>query len=74
MAFTIEKDVPLPTCYGQRRYPFDQMKPGDSFLINGDATADGVRSAAITFGRSQGRNWKFSIRQTTEGPRCWRVS
>lgn len=71
MAFNIEKSVPIPTCYGSRKYPFDQMKPGDSFLINGTVSPDTIRQASVSFGRTHDQ--KFSVRKTPEGHRCWRI-
>ncbi len=73
MSFKIEKEVPLAPYGGARfrKYPFNEMKAGDSFLINGDASVEVVRWAATAYGNKHGQ--KFSVRKTPDGHRCWRV-
>lgn len=72
MSFKIEHDIPAPEG-GSRKYPFNQMKPGDSFLINGGGH-QAVSSAATNFAKGSGRGWKFTVKRTNEGYRCWRIS
>ena len=67
MPFEIDHDVPRPS----RKYPFDKMEPGDSFLLNGEQFTAKVRSSANKYGRLH--NCKFSIRMTPDGYRCWRI-
>lgn len=73
MAFKIESNIPaLMPKASYRKYPFNEMKPGDSFLINGDAAPSVVSTSTHAFGRKHG--WKFSVRKTPDGHRCWRIS
>ena len=63
----IDSNVPLPT-----RYPFAEMKVGDSFLVPSDVTRQAVAVAATRYGRKH--NMKFSTRQLKDGGfRCWRL-
>jgi hypothetical protein len=71
--FTIDKDVPRPRPYTSRgRYPFAQMKVGDSFRFAKDGRAR-VSNAAIQFVRRHEPTWKFSVRLFEGGYRCWRI-
>lgn len=72
--FEIDKGVPVPTTYGGRKkYPFGQMKIGDSFLVKGNHDiATRARSAAYVYGHSH--KMKFTVRTTKEGARVWRVA
>lgn len=75
MTFKIESNVPIVSYggwSGKRKYPFNEMKPGDSFLINGDADPKRVAMASHAFGKVHG--YKFGTRRTPEGYRCWRIS
>lgn len=72
MTFKIEQGVPHPA-HQSIKYPFAEMSVGDSFLINGDASHQKVATAAQKYGLAQGRNWKFSVRKTPDGYRCWRT-
>jgi hypothetical protein len=70
----IDKNIPLPATYGKySKYPFGDMKKGDSFLIDSQAETTAVRQAASYYSRSTGTKMKFSIRKTDKGHRCWRV-
>ncbi len=81
--YEIEKGVPLPEGAGKERqkYPFGEMRPGDSFFVPGGATVNAhgnksAYSAASNYGRAHG--WKFSARTVTEngvkGVRIWRIA
>lgn len=84
-SITIEKGIKPPLGYNVRKmnWPFGEMKVGDSFLVPDTqdlsaAKAKGggyhkVRTAASYYGL---RNppFKFSIRSTLEGLRCWRIA
>lgn len=75
MSFEIEKNIPQPKYVGagnNRKYPFNEMKPGDSFLINGDARWKKVSTAAGAHGKRYGQT--FSVRNTPDGYRCWRIT
>lgn len=63
----VEKNIPLPA-----KFPFAQMQPGDSFLIEGTKRHT-VAVAAIRYGKKH--NMKFSTRKQADGSfRCWRLS
>lgn len=62
----IEKNILMP-----RRYPFEDMEVGDSFLLPPDAKRITVQVAALRIRKKTGR--VFAIRKTSEGYRCWRV-
>lgn len=62
----IESNVPVP-----RKYPFEHMKVGDSFLI-----PDGMArtTVSVAAGRYAAKHkMKFTVRQTPQGFRCWRI-
>lgn len=72
--FKIDSDVPAPSSLpGRRRYPFGEMKVGDSFLIADGLDYNRIANSAHSFARANSRGWKFSIRKTPEGHRCWRI-
>lgn len=78
MTIKVESGIPIETVWQThdgnrtRKYPFNEMKVGDSFLCNGFDPRN-VRLAAISYGRAYERGQKFSVRKTPEGFRCWRI-
>lgn len=74
--FKIESNVPVPprdgrTGRGQKlKYPWGDMKVGDSILFTGD-DADTAPSSAHQFGRK--RSWTFTTHKNGEGVRVWRI-
>lgn len=64
MAFKIENGIPLPR---RSKFPFKEMKVGDSFAF-GPEDAVSVRSMAYCTGTRSGM--KFQVKSG----RCWRVS
>ena len=73
-AIQIDKNVPLPKKANGRldhKYPFRQMKVGDSFLY-----PEGVSPTAayhVARYHSLKMQVQFTVRKTPEGFRCWRV-
>jgi len=74
MSFQIDDSVPMP---GRRnRYPFETMKPGQSFLIESEIEARKVRNAAYQYakkvntasGHAKGSEGevKFALRKVDE--------
>lgn len=69
----IEDDIPLPDAPATRmRYPWDKLKPGQSFFIPGKT------ESRVTPKRLREAGWKFtSAAETTpygeRGRRYWRV-
>lgn len=71
MGFKIESNVPMPTTPCQTRYPFAEMKIGDSILFS---SAEGrlARVAAQNWGARNGM--RFSSRKVSEtSMRIWRI-
>ena len=86
--FKIEKGIPLPRAYtkggGGRKYPWPDMKVGDSFLVpatDGKFTERGIttfgsrlRATARTWGRlNNNPAFKVSVYQVSGGARVWRI-
>jgi len=63
----IEKNVPFPD--SRVKYPFADMKPGDSVWIDDDSHRPKV--AAFSYARYHG--WKVICRKQDGGFRIWRV-
>lgn len=70
MAYTIDKNVPMPGVSSLGIYPWDEMDIGDSFLIK-DKKAGSIRTLAWFAGKQHGR--KFSTRTVDDGVRVWRI-
>jgi hypothetical protein len=62
---TVVSNVPVPERY--TRYPFHQMKVGDSFY----SSSSTVTSAAFRHGTLY--NKKFTVRKEGDGLRVWRI-
>jgi hypothetical protein len=63
----VQKNIPLP-----RKWPFADMKVGDSFAMPADVKRVAVSVAAMRYGRKHGM--KFTIRQIADKTfRCWRI-
>lgn len=67
----VERGVPMPTRPPRNKYPWAEMKVGDSFAANG-VNEYSFRSQVVQAGRATGR--KFSCRKTDEGLRVWRIA
>lgn len=81
--FKIEQGVPLPSRNytgkkGKSKYPFAQMRSGDSFFVPVKTTA----RATATNLSANGRKWAISnnlsnvhfvIRRVEDGVRIWRI-
>lgn len=83
---TIESNVPIPNIM-RRKYPFDKMKPGDSFEVRADKALvtelgetkalqrlrSSLSSSAASYAK---RNPRFKLVVRKTGPatlRCWAV-
>lgn len=67
----IDKNVPVPT--SRYKYPFTQMKKGDSFLVATKELAVGLRVLAAQYSRRYA-GVKFSVRKHEGAYRCWRIA
>lgn len=83
MTFRIEKDVPMPDKVAGKgarsKYPFAQMKIGDSFLVpctNGriNNVQVAVVGAAANYRKKAKVTAKFSSSRQPDGVRIWRVA
>ena len=79
--FKIEKNIPLVRKKPSRnrtKYPFREMKIGDSFLYpekTGESKmrkAISLRISAAKYSAKTIKKMKLSIREVKEGVRCWR--
>jgi hypothetical protein len=68
--FKIESDVPVPDERRRFKYPWSEMKVGDSFFVE-----NGSQNVLSTAGRQYGRfhGGKFSTRKEGNGVRVWRI-
>jgi hypothetical protein len=65
----IDKGVPLPRARNTHRYPFEQMRVGDSFLTPAKITS--LSAVLAHWGIRLKR--KFASRTVKGGTRVWRV-
>ncbi len=70
MGFKIEGNIPCPT--QQSKYPFKEMKVGDSFLVPKHFEMR-VRTASQYFSK-RNAPYKFSVAKTVDGARIWRIA
>lgn len=63
----IDKNIKLPS-----KFPFKDMKVGDSFAVPPNVKRPAVTVAAMRFGRKHGM--RFTVRQMPDKSfRCWRI-
>lgn len=63
----IDKNIKLPS-----KFPFKDMKVGDSFAVPPNVKRPAVTVAAMRFGRKHGM--RFTVRQMpNKSFRCWRI-
>jgi hypothetical protein len=72
MIYKVESNIPIPKSHSNRRYPFAELKPGDSFVVPLELLHS-ARSAAYIWGARNG--WKFTARACEDGiGRVWRIA
>jgi hypothetical protein len=76
--FVIERGVPVPAAASgrPRKYPFAEMRKGDSFLVAfNDETPAKLRALLATAANMWARKsgGKFTVRTLDTGVRVWRV-
>lgn len=85
MSYTVETGIPIPPGQrtGKAKYPFPEMKVGDSFFVPaGESDGKRVGMAAFCFARDLAKKnpddqRKFCTRTTKTQPRgvrCWRIA
>ena len=67
----IESHIPAPKPAPYRRYPFAQMKPGDSVFFDGIDHDDNAVHAAKRYFKRTGK--KMTARKENGGIRIWNV-
>ena len=75
LRFDIEKGVPIPPRRGNgiaSKFPFAEMKPGDSFFAKG-VKAGALSSAATGWKTRHQPKWKFCTRTVEGGSHIWRL-
>lgn len=80
----VEKNIPIPHTRRSGaidRYPFDQLEPGDSFLIplhlTGEKEADNktkLRSTGVVSYATHKYKHKYATRLVEGGRRVWRIA
>ena len=76
----IEKDVTIPDVHSKVKYPWSEMKVGDSVLIETDKDEKlynlkrKIGPAARYYGEKTGKQFKTLIEHGSNGVRVWRVS
>ena len=72
----IEKRIPIPgrnVSPGRpRKYPWLEMKRGDSFYVNGPTTRNSISTSASHASRRYQR--RFTVRKLAQGFRVWRIA
>jgi hypothetical protein len=73
---SIDSGIPFPGVAKRscRKYPFADMKVGDSFMV--ESKLDRNRAATASFKFREygiGMGWKFSTRKVDGGYRIWRT-
>lgn len=70
----IDKNIPQPDAKrGGRRgskYPWNEMKVGDSFLFPENVKK--TTAASLTYSAGKAHKRQFSLRTVEDGIRCWR--
>lgn len=64
----IESGIPMPG--GSGKYPWDEMRVGDSFFVPGKSVS---AMGAVAGGRSARHGGKYACRTVDGGVRVWRV-
>lgn len=77
---TIEKGIPIPPdCRNggkPRKYPFDEMEIGDSFLCHGPSPStimNRLMAAASNYRKRNQNEFKIATRSMDDGVRVWRI-
>jgi hypothetical protein len=66
----IDKNIPAPIP-AIKRFPFEKMNVGDSFLLPGNESNVTLRTNAYLYGKFN--NKKFVVKESEGTYRCWRI-
>ena len=76
ISIPIDRNIPMPKiAYGigkTNKYPWPEMKIGDSFLFPPKVAYSSAHGNARDTGKRLGK--RFAIRWTADGLRCWRTA
>lgn len=81
--YRIEDGIPIPArrgtprgpSTGKLKYPFDELEPGQSFLVTEKNAAERNKVRGRLSGSAMRfRDREFAIRSVADGVRVWRVS
>lgn len=74
MEYQIEKNVPMPVMGYREKYPFNDMEPGDSFVIDAKQAAK-VRNAIYSRKNRAAGQEDWTVRKVSdEQYRVWRIA
>ena len=72
----VEKYIPIPGPGRQSKYPWSDLKPGDSFFVPTTETDHYRRKNSLNgtaYYIEGARNWDLTVRNAPGGLRVWRV-
>lgn len=71
----IDKNIPIPLAPNSRKYPFNEMKVGDSFFVEVASLKRAQMVQANLIGCTRRRKGKFTTRlcRNPLGIRIWRI-
>lgn len=73
----VEKNIPIPSRVWKHgthgRYPYSEMKIGDSFLYPKNVSHAAASSGAYQWARVNKKKWRFACRMVNGKIRIWRV-
>ena len=72
--YKIEKNIPYPKA-ADRKYPFSEMKIGDSFFVPFSEMKNRsvIALSASYHGRKSNRKYRTQKTEDGNGIRCWRI-
>lgn len=74
MKYKLESNIPIPVAAQSDIFPFDEMRPGDSFFVpNADIAGNRRKLNYATQYSTKVRGHKYAIRAEGDGFRVWRV-
>ena len=68
----IESGIAMPSGSPLNKYPWPDMKVGDSFLVPTNIRLDSFQQQMYYAGKKLG--FKFSCKKHEGGRRCWRIA
>lgn len=75
--YKIEKGIPIPKVGRTRKYPFQEMEIGDSFLYDKEFSRENmtlISNAARAWSNKGNYGYKFTVHKTEDNKiRIWRV-